>query len=199
VSVAARRRSLALANVNPSDPPAARKAAFVALLDSGLQATIPPDAGTTLQNARRFLLHVAWHEGDKLQARVQHAGGPARSFFQYEAMRARDELLFLNTTKLGWLAQVGGITEPVLRTAATALPVAASTFPAGNLVRNQLETNDLFAIILTRLAFLRIIAPLPGTVLEDADYWYAHWKRAGGDPVALKAAFIEHANEVDAL
>lgn len=45
-------------------------------------------------NTKRFLLHVAWHEGDKLRTRLQYGDGPGRSFFQFEAYRAKEALQY---------------------------------------------------------------------------------------------------------
>src|SRR4051794_24040813 len=45
-------------------------------------------------NVKKFLIHVAWHEGDKLQARTQYGGGPGRSFFQFEAYRAKEAVQY---------------------------------------------------------------------------------------------------------
>ncbi|MBY5871332.1 hypothetical protein HFN53_04765 [Rhizobium leguminosarum] len=68
----------------PDEPDAAKRAlAFWPIIVACVNAldSSPSD------NTKRFLLHVAWHEGDKLRTRIQYGNGPARSFFQFEAYR----------------------------------------------------------------------------------------------------------------
>jgi hypothetical protein len=73
-AVAASRSTAGNVDINASD--AARVAAFWALAEK---------TETALNaNLKRFLLHVAWHEGRQLRTRTQNGGGPGRGFFQFE-------------------------------------------------------------------------------------------------------------------
>ncbi|MDV7397301.1 hypothetical protein RZS08_38225, partial [Arthrospira platensis SPKY1] len=122
--------------------------------------------------ARRFLVRVAWHEGDQLRTRVQYRNGPARSFFQIEAARARDDLLRLaQGRRLAPLASIARASVADLEAAANALPNRPS-YPANNLIRKHLENNDRFGIALARLAFSLIREAIPASIVGQADYWY---------------------------
>lgn len=186
-------------NVDLSAPEADRARTMYGLLGAvvdDLDATKPADHR---ENIRRFLLHLAWHESDRLRTRKQYGNGPARSLFQFESHRARDELLFLgNTGKLSLLTASAGTTEAELSAAATALP-NAPTFPAGNRITALMEQNDQFAARLARLAFRRFAAPVPSDAVGHAEYWYTYWKRTGGDPDSLKRTFAAAAVQVDRL
>lgn len=157
-------------------------------------------------NVKRFLMHVAWHEGARLTARIQGGGGPARSFFQFEAYRAKEALTLADSKGLlAKLATAAGKRESDLKTAQAGLPdykkndPSCSYFPDGNLIKDLLETNDQFGTYLARIDFMRFSAAIGGTNSAHADYWYQYWKRSGGNEAALKAAFTQEANEVDGL
>jgi GH24 family phage-related lysozyme (muramidase) len=170
--------------------------ALLGRLVGDLDTNKPPDHQ---ENIRRFLLHLSWHESDCLRTRAQYDDGPARSLFQFECLRARDELNWLDTKKqLSLLTQSAGATESQLRQAIGSLP-NASKFPVDNLITQLMEGNDLFAARLARLAFRGIPAPVPNDNAGHADYWYRHWKRTGGDPDELKRTFARGATRVDQL
>ncbi|WP_316395240.1 hypothetical protein [Bradyrhizobium sp. 33ap4] len=157
-------------------------------------------------NIKRFLMHVAWHEGARLTARIQSGGGPARSFFQFEAYRAKEALALAQTKGfLGKLAAAAGKSEKNLKDAQSELPdydgkdPSTSFFPDGNLIKDLLETNDPFGTYLVRIEFMRFSAAIGVTNSAHADYWYQYWKRSGGNEAALKATFIQESDEVDGL
>lgn len=157
-------------------------------------------------NVKRFLMHVAWHEGARLTARIQGGGGPARSFFQFEAYRAKEALILAESKGfLPKLATAAGKSESDIKTARNGLPdydkndPSTSYFPDGNLIKDLLETNDQFGTYLARIEFMRFSAAIGQTNSAHADYWYQYWKRSGGNEAALKATFIQEANEVDGL
>lgn len=186
-------------NIDITAPEQDRARAMYALLGSvvdDLDAAKPADHR---ENIRRFLLHLAWHESDRLRTRKQYNNGPARSLFQFECLRAKDDLSFLKSAnRLGLLTQSAGSTEAELDTAITALP-NQSAYPAGNLITTLMNQNDLFAARLARLAFRRFTAAIPSDLNGHADYWYTYWKRTGGDPVSLKRTFASAAAYVDHL
>jgi hypothetical protein len=186
----------------PSEPdPGKRAVAFFPIISA-----VVNDLDTSPQdNTKRFLMHVAWHESARLTTRVQ-IGGPAKSFFQFEAYRAKEALEFAETKGLSSkLAVASGKTENELKVAKGLLPdydpndSSCSVFPTGNLVGTLLETNDQFGSYLARIEFMRFAAAIGTTNAQHADYWYQYWKRTGGNPTKLKATFIQEAIEVDAL
>jgi hypothetical protein len=152
------------------------------------------------------MLHLAWHEGARLTARVQDSG-PAKSFFQLEAHRAKDGCSY--AAQIGCvskLAAAAGASEADINAAWPALPDYDSTdpnnsakYPPGNLIGTSLETIDLFGIYVARYCLKRIPSPIPADNPSQANYWYTNWKISGGDPDSLKQTFIAEANEVDAL
>lgn len=186
-------------NIDLTAPEGERAKAMYVLLGQvveDMDASKPPDQR---ENIRRFLLHVAWHESDRLRTRKQYQNGPARSLFQFECHRAKDELDFLiSTNRLHLLTASAGATESELRTAASHLPVKPG-YPAGNLVTELMEQNDEFAARLARLAFRRIPAAIPSDLNGHADFWYQHWKKTGGDPASLKKEFAASAAKLDKL
>ena len=188
-----------------SDPSRARE--MVSLIDQVLAILDPSTTPAARATPARFLLRVAWHEGDRLRARAQYQDGPARSFFQLEAHRARDAGDYARMK--GWLGTLGklaGVPEAPLRDAFLALPswnaadpAASAWFPAGNQVGTLLEKSDAFGIALTRIAFKKIPAAIPTSIQEQAAYWYKYWKRAGGDPGALQSAFAAEASSLETM
>lgn len=186
-------------NVDTGANAKTRASQFYALAGAVVELLNPDSAPDLVELVQRFLLRVAWHEGDQLRTRVQYENGPARSFFQIEAARARDDLLRLaQSRRLAPLASIAGVSVAELEAAASALPNRPS-YPKSNLVREQLENSDRFGIALARLAFSLISAAIPGSIVGQADYWYRHWKRTGGDADALKKAFAEKAAALDQL
>jgi hypothetical protein len=189
----------------PDEPDAAKRAlAFFPIISAVVKDI--DSSSTSQDNIKRFLIHVAWHEGARLTTRIQSAGGPARSFFQFEAFRAKETLAIAHTK--GWsgkLAAASGQTEKDLSDAQAQLPdydpkdSSCSFFPDGNLIKTLLETNDSFGTYLARIAFTAFAAAIGNTNAQHADYWYKYWKRSGGDETKLKATFIKEAGEVDAL
>ncbi len=159
------------------------------------------------KNTKKFLLAVAWHESRKCRTRVQDNNGPARSFFQIEAHRAKDCIKYAQAR--GWLDEVAaacGTTEKALSDAADALPDydagdpnASARFPTPNAIEECLRTHDLFGAYLTRICFRKVPAPIPTNAAGQGSYWYEHWKAAGGDRDALIARWIQACREVTRL
>jgi len=156
------------------------------------------------RQTRGFLLHVGWHEGARLTTRSQIGGGPGRSFFQFEAYRAKEALQYAE--QLGVMDKVAAVTSNAvadINAARDALPnygdQGASNFPDGNLIQDLLLSNDLFGTYLVRIAFRKVPAPIPASNTDQAAYWYQYWKVTGGDPDTLKATFKAEADEVDSL
>src|SRR5262245_32229570 len=196
-----------LPNVTLPGSHASRAREMVQLIDQVLAILDPSATPAARATPARFLLRVAWHEGDRLRARAQYGDGPARSFFQLEAHRARDAGDYARTK--GWLGTLGtlaGALEEELRDAFLALPswnaadpAASAWFPAGNQVGTLLEESDAFAIALARIAFKKVPAAIPASIDDQAAYWYQHWKRAGGNPGALQSAFAAEASSLETM
>jgi len=185
-------------NVDTGADKADRATQMVSLLD--IVESDLDDGQPGQDNTKRFLLHVVWHEGQKLTRRVQGGGGPGRGFFQFEQERAKDAGDY--AVRKGWvgkLAAVSGHTEEELNDAISDLSANSPAFPDGNLIRTLLENNDLFGVYLARIAFKKVTATIPTTNKGHAEYWYTYWKITGGDPDTLKKLFIAEANEVDGL
>lgn len=175
---------------------AKRMFSLLGIVTSDLDGGLSEEAQGTI---RSFLLHVAWHEGVKLTRRKQMQGGPARSFFQFEMAKARDAADYaIRKNWLGKLAARCNCAEADLKKAIAEL-TSGSAFPEGNLVRTLLETHDLFACYLARIAFKRVPETIPATNSKHAEYWYRYWKVTGGDPRTLRKNFQNAANEVDRL
>lgn len=186
----------------PAEPnPEKRALAFFPII-----STVVNDLDSTPRdNVKRFLMHVAWHEGARLTSRLQ-IGGPARGFFQFEAYRAKEALKWASSKKLtGTLAKAANRSEDDLNDSTRELPdfdqndKSCSSFPTSNLVRFLLETNDQFGTYLARIEFTRFSQPIGNTNVDHAEYWYRYWKRTGGDASRLKKIFADEAKEVDGL
>jgi hypothetical protein len=191
---------LRVRNVDTAAPPAERVSVFWQLLESCVADLDGEASGGFRNNIMRFLLHVAWHEGAKLKARKQGGGGPARSFFQFEAPRAKESVLYARAKGwLGKLAVAGETTSDALVVAARQVNDTQPAFPAGNHLESLLVTTDLFGVWLARTAFKKLPEDVPASNDGHADYWYRHWKRTGGDPEQLKRVFRRGADEVDRL
>jgi len=206
--VAERTRLLEMPrNVDVAAPDAERVAALWSLLGTAIVDLDQGASSAARTTIKRFLLHVAWHEGAELRTRVQHRGGPARSFFQLEAHRAKDGCQYARSrTWSEKLATAAGRTVEEIDAAAAALPDwqrhdpgSSARFPNPNEIEEALRTNDLFAIYLTRVCLKKITEPIPTSNEAQADYWYRHWKRTGGDPVQLKQVFKRASERVDRL
>jgi hypothetical protein len=157
-----------------------------ALLGSALDFFYPAPADAAKKlNLKKFLLHVAAHEGRELGARTQDGGGPGRSFFQFEPGKALDGMQFAQQQEasrgyLSALSQVSGQSTAALLAAASQL-VLGKPWPAGNLLEQLLGTsplsNDLFAIYLARITLARENTVIGTSLDEHATYWADHWKR----------------------
>lgn len=195
-----------MALIDENQPAPARVSAFWPILGEAVDSL---DAGrdeATRANVRRFLLHVAWHEGMHLTKREQLNGGPGRSFFQFEAYRAKETLQYAQKKGLLGLLAGGDATLAAELPAATAeLPdyqsgvTSCSFFPAGCRIEALLTGDDGFATRLARIAFRMIPAAIPTDNAGHAEYWYKWWKRSGGDETKLVATVTQEADEVDQL
>jgi hypothetical protein len=164
------------------------------------------DDSGNLDNKKRFMLHLAWHEGARITAREQGGGGPARSFYQLEREKAIDAVDFANTQ--GWvgkLADAAGLgsanTQPILD-AWNELKQDPNnpSFPDNNLIEQNLHINDLFGTYMARIALKRITDPIGTSNQEHAQYWADHWKikfDSDDQKAQLIAAFKQEADEVD--
>lgn len=187
-------------NVDTAAKAPVRVAALVALLDRIVAVTDASSNADVRINIRNFLLHVAWHESAKLTRRSQMNGGPARSFFQLEAPRAKDAVEYAKTRSyLDEACAEANISTVDIEKAAKDLKPGIPAFPAKNLLGERLADADAFSIWLVRCVLMRISAPIPTGNRAHAEYWYAHWKVTGGDADALKKTFARSADEVDML
>jgi hypothetical protein len=156
-------------------------------------------------NIKRFLMHVAWHEGATLTTRVQYSNGPAKSFYQFEAFRAKEAMLLAQTLGVAdKVATAAAYTKAQLMSATTQLPdydpnnSQCSYFPTGNLIASLLVTNDQFGTYIARIDLKQFSQAIGSTNSQHADYWAQYWKRANVT-AQEKAAFVQEANQVDAL
>lgn len=196
-------RAAGTGNVNPADPDATRVKTLWATIGQ-----VVDDLDTAgKENKKKFLLHVAWHEGARIKKRVQDAGGPARSFYQMERAKAIDAVDYAKTK--GWVVKLataagGGTTQQQILAAWTTLKENPTVpqFPAGNLIEAQLRSNDLFGTYMARIVLLRIPAAIGSTNQQHAEYWADHWKVSFSSPAEramLIMRFKQEADEVDRL
>lgn len=191
--------------VDTTQPPASRKAIMLKVIDEVL--TTVGESSNTKENSKKFLLHVAWHEGDKLTTRKQYKGGPARSFYQFEAWRAKDDFeqgILPDKKKLSILAKICVQSEDSLKSAFKQISAKDKAYPANNLIGLLMESDDHFATCLARYSLMRYPDAIPTTNEGHANYWFDHWKGtliggSEGDIEALKEKFITASNEVDAV
>jgi hypothetical protein len=171
----------------------------------GNVATALGDSGD-VNNAMRFMLHLAWHEGARITARVQAGQGPARSFYQLEREKAIDAVDYANTKNwVGLLADAAGLgsgnTQPILD-ALNQLQQDPSNpnFPDPNLIEQELRTVDLFGTYMARIALRRLPDPIGPSNQDHAQYWADHWKivfDSDDQKAALIAQFKQEADAVD--
>jgi hypothetical protein len=172
-----------------------------------------------LDAVKKFLLHVAWHEGAGLTARAQFGGGPGRSFYQFEPARAREAIDTAQAkgvvVRLAQALVQDGVVNldpsqtlddvvPQVLNARDALPTSFGIpWPSDNqLIEQGLLGSDLFGTYLIRLDLKRIPDPIPSDNLSQAQYWADHWKikfDSDDQKAALIATFTGEANTVDAL
>lgn len=175
-------------------------------------SNVPDD---TKLNLKRFLFHVAWHEGMALTARRQKPSGQGRSFYQFETPKARDAIEEAQRRQslsppqpwLNLLVASSGKTERDLLAAYDELVRTNGPWPPGetNLVEQLLlsQTNDLFPTYMARMALARIREAVPDKKAygTQAEYWAKHWKevfKPGQDREAMKSLFETHAKAADA-
>jgi hypothetical protein len=153
---------------------------------------------------KKFLLHVAWHEGAMLTKRQQDPTGPGRSFSQFEPPRAKEAVAYAKQKDwLSKLATASGQTADALAKAGDDLPEAAGKpWPDKNLIEKELVDSDPFGAYLARIAFKKIPEAIPPDNKAHAEYWAKYWK-IKFDSDAQKKELIERfekeANEVDKL
>lgn len=165
------------------------------------------DSATSQDNTQRFMIYIAWHEGNLLTQRIQQGGGPARSFFQIQGASAQTAYnsSSMTDTRINTLAGFTGSTHDAIVNAFEALTSSAS-FPAGNLIASLLESSDIFGAYVARALLWSFPAPLPQPALPpvalfqpQADYWFQYWHGGAGDADTLKQAFKDHCAQVDPL
>lgn len=157
------------------------------------------------ENVAQFMLHLAWHEGARITARQQQPTGPGSSFYQFEAARAKDGLLYAKQKKwLGLLADSSGLTEQQLTTEANALPNGSGPWPSNSLIKNLLRANnrDRFATQLTRIVLRKLPGVIPSGHIGHANYWADHWKivfDSEDDRYKKIGQFVAHCEQADAI
>lgn len=169
------------------------------------------DSPSARDNTQRFMMYIAWHEGDRVTQRVQQGNGgttgPARSFFQVECASALTAYHSSSMTqaRLQLLADDCNVSYNDLVQAFESL-TPTSSYPAGNLVAQLLETSDIFGAYVARALLWTFSPPLPLPAIPptlqfqpQADYWFKYWHGNVGDPASLKQAFIDHCTQVDPL
>jgi lysozyme len=191
-------------NVDVAAPRGQRAASFLSLVGAAVDRLDAGSPAPVRANVKRFLLHVGWHEGMELTRREQLGDGPARSFFQLEAHRAKDAMEYaISSGHLGTLAGIAGKSEAELAQATAALPAFggpnAPWFPPGNLIGSLLVQIDYFAACLTRIAFKKVPAAIPGDNDGHARYWFTYWKVTDADPDGQRLRFRSAADAVDML
>jgi hypothetical protein len=165
------------------------------------------DAAGSQDTTRRFMMYIAWHEGNQLTQRVQGGGGPARSFFQIQGASAQTAYGSSSMTdaRLNTLAGYTGSAHDDIVAAFESLTASAS-FPDGNLIGTLLQNSDIFGAYVARSLLWTIPAALPQPAVPpvalyqpEADYWFQYWHGAIGDAATLKQAFKDHCAQVDPL
>ena len=169
-----------------------------ALLDVVVGVT---DDDSTGSKAKRLLLLTAWHEGVHLTARVQNAGGPARSFFQIEAPTAKTAYNsnYMTDDILQKLATCSNNSIDDLNTAFGALG-GTPAYPAGNQISTALSSVDIFGCFLARIVYRTRPDALPDrdpTYKAEAAYWFKNWHGSKGDSATLQALFIVNCQAID--
>lgn len=161
-------------------------------------------------NIKKFLLHVAWHEGRFLRTRIQDPRrpgdppGPGRSFFQFEPARAKDAVDYAKQKEpdkhwLTLLATRSGQTNQALEQASNDL-FLSTNWPANNLIEKLLREDDLFGVYMIRIVLARLPSVIPVSNAAHAQYWADHWKivfRPPEDRTELITRFTKEANEAD--
>jgi hypothetical protein len=169
------------------------------------------DAAGTPDNASRFMMYIAWHEGARLKYRVQQLGGgatgPALSFFQIQGASAQTAYNSSSMTddRLNTLASFTGVSHDAIVAGFEALTASAS-FPVGNVIATLLQQSDIFGAYVARALLWTFPAPLPQPAIPpvalyqpQADYWFQYWHGGVGDADTLKEQFKQDCAEVDPL
>ncbi|PQO28493.1 hypothetical protein DTL21_28235 [Bremerella cremea] len=183
-------------NVDTSESPENRVAAMWKIIDKVVSDLDSGNTSSVSLNKKKFLLHVAWHEGAFLKHRKQIGGGPGRSFFQFEAPLAKDAVLYAKQKNwLGRLASASGKTENELETAANA--ITGGSWPDDNAIEESLLESDLFGTYLARIALKRIPQAIPTGNAAHAEYWADHWKRVFSSPEQRAELIERFENEAD--
>jgi len=190
----------AISNVDPDASDAER----VRVMRSIIAEVVEDLDSSGLDNKKKFMLHVAWHEGAFLKKRVQVGGGPGRSFFQLEPPRSWDAFEWAERNPwLDRLTSSSGLTEVQLRSAARDLPRdPGRPWPSGNLIEAKLAgAFDLFGTYMARIALKRLSQPVGTSNRDHAIYWADHWKIdfPDGGRDDLIDRFEREANQVDRL
>ncbi len=167
------------------------------------------DDSGDLNNKKKFMLHVAWHEGAQLRQRVQQPPGPTRpgrSFFQMEKLRPIEAYEWAETN--GWiprLLQFSGLSAAELQTAIDHLRNhPGSTWPMNSIIEDRLISDqyDVFSTYLSRIALKRINDEIGPSNQDHAEYWAKWWKRVFNseqERVEKIATFKAEADAVDLI
>ena len=165
------------------------------------------DAAASADNTQRFMMYIAWHEGNQLTQRLQGGGGPARSFFQIQGASAQTAYnsSSMTDTRIDTLASYTGSTRDDIIAAFQAL-TSSPSFPDGNLISRLLQNSDIFGAYVARALLWTFPAALPQPAVPpvalfqpQADYWFQYWHGGAGDPDSLKQAFKDHCAQIDPL
>ena len=200
-----------MANVDINNPSAKERVSVMwQLINDCVEDMHPASPSNYKTNLKKFLLHVAWHEGKFLLTRIQDprtsggVPGPGRSFFQFEPPRAKEAIDYAKQKEPDkkWLTMIAirsGQSPEALRDSSVDLTFT-TTWPASNLIEQLLINNDLFGVYLARIAFAKIPESIPENNNGHAEYWAKYWKRVfnpGENRTELVNRFAEEANKAD--
>lgn len=133
---------------------------------------LPPQMASHAATA--MLIAIALQESDKLQARTQYAGGPARGFWQFE--------------KGGGV--VGVLSHPATKTHIERVITALSYQPTANQCHVAIEHNDMLACAFARCLLWTLPDALPS--VEDADEGWRQYLAAWRPGKPHPATWAEH-------
>ncbi|UUO04949.1 hypothetical protein M4951_16335 [Blastopirellula sp. J2-11] len=185
-------------NVDTSENDKNRVVAMWKILDTVVADLDSGNSNAVSLNKKKFLLHVAWHEGAFLKKRKQVGGGPGRSFFQFEAPLAKDAVLYAKQKNwLDRLATASGKSEQQLESAANA--ITGGSWPANNAIEEALLDSDLFGAYLARIALKKVPEAIPTGNAAHAVYWADHWKRVFESPEQRAELIERFENESDTV
>lgn len=133
---------------------------------------LPPQMASDAATA--MLIAIALQESDKLRARTQYQGGPARGFWQFE--------------KGGGV--VGVLSHPATKTHIERVIETLSYQPIANQCHVAIEHNDILACSFARLLLWTLPAGLPGK--DEAQLAYGQYLAAWRPGKPHPSTWAEH-------